>query len=62
MFGNFLAQSEEKLLTNRYFNCTGPSIAGRKDLIILKGTSTFPAPPENIDIQTIPQMDELFEV
>lgn len=52
MFGNVLAQREEKLPTNRHFNCTGPSIAGFEELIPLKGTSTFSAPPENANIQS----------
>jgi pseudaminic acid synthase len=34
--------------------------AGCKDLILLKCTSTYPATPENTNIQTIPHMRELF--
>ena len=52
MFGIVPTQREEKLDTNRYFNHTGPSTAGRKDSILLKGTSTFSAPPENVGMQT----------
>jgi hypothetical protein len=60
MFGNVFAQCEEKLPTNRYFTCTCPSIAGPKDLIILKGTSTYTAPPENTDVQTMLYMRNLY--
>jgi pseudaminic acid synthase len=34
--------------------------AGCKDLVLLKCTSTYPATPENTNIQTIPHMRELF--
>jgi pseudaminic acid synthase len=34
--------------------------AGCKDLVLLKCTSTYPATPENTNIQTIPHMGELF--
>jgi len=61
MFGNVHAPCEEKLPTNRYCNCTAASIAGCKDSILLKGTSTFP-PPEDASMQIIRHMHELFEV
>lgn len=35
--------------------------AGCKDLILLKCTSTYPAPPENTNIRTIPHLKELFD-
>lgn len=35
--------------------------AGCKDLVLLKCTSTYPAPPENTNILTIPHMQELFQ-
>ncbi|MET3698889.1 pseudaminic acid synthase [Bacillus oleivorans] len=35
--------------------------AGAKDIILLKCTSTYPAPPENTNIKTIPHMKELFQ-
>jgi N-acetylneuraminate synthase len=34
--------------------------AGCKDLVLLKCTSTYPATPENTNIQTLPHMRELF--
>lgn len=34
--------------------------AGCKDLVLLKCTSTYPATPENTNVQTIPHMRELF--
>jgi len=34
--------------------------AGCKDIVLLKCTSTYPATPENTNIQTIPHMRELF--
>jgi N-acetylneuraminate synthase len=34
--------------------------AGCRDLVLLKCTSTYPASPENTNIQTIPHMRELF--
>jgi N-acetylneuraminate synthase len=34
--------------------------AGCKDLVLLKCTSTYPATPENTNIQTIPHMRQLF--
>lgn len=34
--------------------------AGAKDIVILKCTSTYPATPENTNIQTIPNMAETF--
>ena len=36
-------------------------MAGCKDLILLKCTSTYPATPENTNIMTIPHMRELFD-
>jgi pseudaminic acid synthase len=36
-------------------------VAGCKDLILLKCTSTYPATPENSNLLTIPHMRELFE-
>lgn len=36
-------------------------IAGCKDLVLLKCTSTYPASPENTNIRTIPHLRELFD-
>ncbi|PHC79229.1 pseudaminic acid synthase [Bacillus pseudomycoides] len=40
---------------------TAARLAGCKDLILLKCTSTYPASPENTNIHTIPHMRELFQ-
>ncbi len=36
--------------------------AGAKDLILLKCTSSYPAPPNEINLKTIPHLSQLFDV
>jgi N-acetylneuraminate synthase len=40
---------------------TAARLAGCKDLVLLKCTSTYPATPENTNVATIPHMRELFD-
>jgi len=47
-----VAELEESVMTAR--------LAGCHDLILLKCTSTYPAPPENSNLITIPHMRDLF--
>jgi len=48
-----LAELDEAVKTAREEGC--------KDLILLKCTSSYPAPPENSNLMTIPHMKELFD-
>tara|TARA_Y100000590_G_C15687521_1_gene1002170 strand:+ start:584 stop:1627 length:1044 start_codon:yes stop_codon:yes gene_type:complete len=47
-----IAELDETIRTIREFGC--------KDIVILKCTSTYPAPPEDSNILTIPHMKKLF--
>jgi len=47
-----LAELDETVRTAREYGC--------KDLVLLKCASTYPAPPENSNLLTIPHMRELF--
>ena len=61
MVDNLLVQLIEKLLINRHFNPTGQSMAGWKDLILIKDTSNCPTTPENTNIKIVPLMREQFK-
>ncbi|MEJ8303651.1 pseudaminic acid synthase [Saccharibacillus sacchari] len=48
-----IAELDESVRAAREFGC--------KDLVLLKCTSTYPATPQNTNINTIPHLKELFE-